>query len=543
MFHSLSTRPYRSRSVIGSAFVVAAALIATTAAATHATSSVASVASADPSGQPMPVGDLNGWRQVFTDDFSTNVPLGSFPSAVSSTWGAYPAPWKDSSGNGTYSPGSVVSVANGVLTKHIHTENAVAMVAALTPKVPGSAKHGQMFGRYAARFKLDPLIGYKVAWMLWPDSGKQTDGEIDFPEKNLSSPTVWGFVHHQGATSGADQTWAKAGYDAATWHTAVIEWSPGLVVFTFDGVEIRRTTDRIPNTPMHWVLQTETALSSTKPAASVQGDVQIDWVAAWQYDPSAKAPVSSTPTTSTTSTTSTSTTSTVAGDLIGPSVGIVSPVTGSRVSGAVVLTATATDPAGVNGARWYVDGIEAGWSSVAPWTTTLDTTRLAAGMHSIFVKARDGLGNWSTAKTVTIDVAPLAPTTVAPTTVPPTTVLPTTTVPPTTIPPTTIATTTVPPTTTAAVADARNIILDTQVQDPWSGLVTLAAHGGGVSALTAVKWYVDGVEVAYDGDGAPWTDVLDSSKLADGLHSVFVKARDTLGSWTTSRSVVIVIDN
>jgi len=36
-----------------------------------------------PSGQAMPVGNLPGWTQIFTDDFTTNVPLGSFPEAVS----------------------------------------------------------------------------------------------------------------------------------------------------------------------------------------------------------------------------------------------------------------------------------------------------------------------------------------------------------------------------------------------------------------------------------------------------------------------------
>src|SRR5690242_12804522 len=46
-------------------------------------------ASVDPSGQPMPVGDLPGWHQIFTDNFAANVPLGSFPAAVASKWTAY----------------------------------------------------------------------------------------------------------------------------------------------------------------------------------------------------------------------------------------------------------------------------------------------------------------------------------------------------------------------------------------------------------------------------------------------------------------------
>ena len=37
----------------------------------------------------MPVGDLTGWHQVFADDFTTDVPIGSFPAEVSK-WTAYP---------------------------------------------------------------------------------------------------------------------------------------------------------------------------------------------------------------------------------------------------------------------------------------------------------------------------------------------------------------------------------------------------------------------------------------------------------------------
>src|SRR6476660_9747271 len=199
---------------------------------------------ADPSGESMPIGDLDGWRQVFTDDFATNVPLGQFPDAVADKWSAYPSPVKDTIHHGTYSPGSVVSVADGVLNEYIHAEGRVFMVAALLPKVPGTGDQGQMYGRYAVRFKADPIEGYKMAWLLWPDSGRwPRDGEIDFPERSLASTNVSGFVHHQGARQGSDQTSASEPFDSSAWHTAVIEWSPDLVVFTLDGVEVRRITE------------------------------------------------------------------------------------------------------------------------------------------------------------------------------------------------------------------------------------------------------------------------------------------------------------
>jgi len=238
-----------------------------------------------------PVGNLDGWRQTYRDDFSTNVPLGSFPGAFSSKWSAYPAPWTDTTGFGMYDPGRTVSIDAGVLNQHIHTENGQPLVAALLPQVPGTDKNGQVYGRYAVRFRGDKLAGYKMAWMLWPDvgSGKQY-GEIDFPEMNLDSANLFGFMHHTNSTGAGDQDYAKVAIDFTQWHTTVIEWSPNLVRFILDGVEVGRSSTRVPSTAMHWVLQTETAITTgTKPSASVAGDVQIDWVAAWAYDKSAVA--------------------------------------------------------------------------------------------------------------------------------------------------------------------------------------------------------------------------------------------------------------
>ena len=189
-----------------------------------------------PSGEAMPLGDLPGWRQVFADDFTTDVPLGSFPAAVSDRWGAYPSPAKDTSKYGTYSPKKIVSVSGGLLNSHIHTENGVSMVSAPIPKLP----RPMTYGRYAIRFRFDRMPGYKMAWMLWPDSGgNRLNGEIDFPEMNLDSTNVMGFMHRTNSTGSNDQAWAKAQLSAGSWHTAVIEWTPNQVVFVYDGREDR----------------------------------------------------------------------------------------------------------------------------------------------------------------------------------------------------------------------------------------------------------------------------------------------------------------
>lgn len=230
-------------------------------------------------GEEMPVGDLPGWRQIFAEDFPTNAALGSFPGpGYSARWSVYPDGTRDTAGqNGKpsrYYPSKVVSVRGGVLHKYLHTENGTPMAAALLPKTAAP----QTYGRYAVRFRADSLAGFKAAWLLWPDSGRWPhDGEIDFPEGNLNG-TIYAFMHHLGATSGSQQDWFKTDATFTDWHTAVIEWAPEGVTFILDGRIIGVSTQRIPNTPMHYVLQTESCLYEC-PTADTAGYLQIDWVA------------------------------------------------------------------------------------------------------------------------------------------------------------------------------------------------------------------------------------------------------------------------
>src|ERR1700712_5205376 len=186
-------RPLWGKLAVALAFAVLGSALTTPSAVTapHAVS---------PSGQAMPVGDLPGWKQVFTEDFTSgNVPLGSFPGpAYSAKWSAN---YKDgtpdtagqlSGGDSAYFPSKVLSVRNGLLDMYLHTENGISMGAAPSPKF-GPAKpprsNSLLYGRYSVRFRADALQGYKTAWLLWPDSGIwPRDGEVDYPEQDLTLP-------------------------------------------------------------------------------------------------------------------------------------------------------------------------------------------------------------------------------------------------------------------------------------------------------------------------------------------------------------------
>ncbi len=276
------------------------------------------------SGEEVPVGDVPGWKQIFVDDFTTDVPVGQFPEKVSDKWMAYQDGWQDTSKNGTYYPSKVVSIHDGVMDLFLHTEDGLHMVAAPVPILaPGKHDYGSGLsaGRYVVRFKADPIpcyklpqkfstdsltniprkfetapcfdsnqesevctgSGYKTAWLLWPDSERwPKDGEIDFPEGNLDG-TISAFMHRQNGRSVDDQDAYSTNATYSTWHTAVTEWLPESqsLKFYLDGQLIGHSTSRVPNTPMHWVLQTETSLSGCIPADSTSGHVLIDWVAVY----------------------------------------------------------------------------------------------------------------------------------------------------------------------------------------------------------------------------------------------------------------------
>lgn len=240
---------------------------------------------ADPSGLALPVGNMPGWRQVFTDNFTENVPVGAFPAAVSSQWGDYLDGWKDTTHHGTYYPSKVVSIRNGAMNMYLHSENGVLMVAAPYPKIPAAtASQGNTYGIYEARFRADPVVGYKTAWLLWPDSNSQkSGGEIDFPEGNLWQPEIKAFSHDPGPYVQKKQAQFTAHAKFSVWHTATTVWTDKQVLFLLDGKVLgdAKNPASIPHTPMHWVLQTETRTGEGPLSATAAGNVDIDWVSVW----------------------------------------------------------------------------------------------------------------------------------------------------------------------------------------------------------------------------------------------------------------------
>jgi hypothetical protein len=235
-----------------------------------------------------PTNDLPGWKYIFGDAFDTNAAEGSFLSTYKN-WGAYDTGWPDTSRRGMYDT-NIISTNNGLMNIRLHTgADGKPRAAVPFPLINGSGsadETNQLYGRYEMRFRADEIPGYKTAFLLWPKSEVwPRDGEIDFAEGGLDGH-IEGFVHRQDATWGGDQAAFSTSARYGSWHTSVIEWTPTHVTFILDGQVVGKTTTRIPNTPMHWVLQTETCLNGCAIPANVTGNVQFDYVKVWKYDPS-----------------------------------------------------------------------------------------------------------------------------------------------------------------------------------------------------------------------------------------------------------------
>lgn len=233
-----------------------------------------------PSGEAMPKGDLPGWHQVFTEDFTTDAAIGGFLNAYGKKFTVYNDGWPDTAGKyhgapSRYYPSKVLSAKGGLLDLYLRTENGTPMAAAILPILKD-----HMYGKYTIRFKSDSLKGFKTAWLLWPDSQNggegATDGEIDFPEGPLDGH-INAFMHPKG---GGQQDAFDSGASYTSWHTASLEWSPGKVNFILDGKSIGTSTKGVPNTPMQWVIQTESCLDGC-PSPSTAGHLQIDWAVAY----------------------------------------------------------------------------------------------------------------------------------------------------------------------------------------------------------------------------------------------------------------------
>jgi hypothetical protein len=77
----------------------------------------------------------------------------------------------------------------------------------------------------------------------------------------------------------------------------------------------------------------------------------------------------------------------------------------SGSSGAITLSASATDNVGVTKVEFYVDGSLKGTDTASPFTMSLDSTTLSNASHALTAKAYDAMGNVGTSTAVNFTVS------------------------------------------------------------------------------------------------------------------------------------------
>lgn len=250
----------------------------------------------------LPRGDCGPFWQVLAEDFNGDrVPLGSFSDCdhhvdtsgaycgglsgkFRDNWWAYPTGWRDTANSrgrdvvGVYHPEDTVSVgpaADGDGRMFIRmwrpADGGPVHSAAVVPR----AVMQMTYGKYSARIKVTKLApGYKSAWLHYGDGC-----EMDHPEGEWTGSLT--AFHHpcgggaQGSFPGSD--------DWTQWHTVSTEWTPGKVRFFVDGRLTGTDTRGVPDGPLSWVMQNESALEGPGAAPGSSAQLDITWVAAYAY--------------------------------------------------------------------------------------------------------------------------------------------------------------------------------------------------------------------------------------------------------------------
>lgn len=184
------------------------------------------------------------------------------------------------------------------------------------------------------------------------------------------------------------------------------------------------------------------------------------------------------------------------GDALAPTVTFVSPVDGAAISGVVSVELNAMDDGAISKVELYAGGILRGATTDAPYRISLDTSGMAEGLTQLRAVATDAANKTGEA---TINVA---------------------------------VDNTTPPVITLMTPLANRA---------YGGALQIELTATDATAVTSVVLLVDGATITTL-TAAPYSYSLDTRTLAEGNHTLEVRARDQRGNeGTTTR--VFIADN
>ena len=186
-------------------------------------------------------------------------------------------------------------------------------------------------------------------------------------------------------------------------------------------------------------------------------------------------------------------------DITKPVLSILSPATGSTVSGQVIISADASDNVAIEQLIFIIDGTEIGRLAAAPFNQTWDTTTFADGSYQLTVIAQDFSGN-SQSASINLDVN----------------------------------NTPAPDTTKPTVT-----ILSPGAGATVSGQVTISVNAFDNTGIEKVIFKIGTQKIGQDFT-APYQQTWDSSAFADGIHTVKVIAVDLVNNRKVAKVDVTV---
>ena len=192
-----------------------------------------------------------------------------------------------------------------------------------------------------------------------------------------------------------------------------------------------------------------------------------------------------------------------------PTLSITSPASGATVKGSsVACAASASDGNGIKQVEFSIDGAWIKTDITSPHSCVFDSTKLADGAHTLKAVATDTKGG-TTTKEVTFNVAN------------------------TTSGGSTGGTTNTPPTLSITAPASGATVKGTSV--------ACAATAADADGIKQVQFLIDGVSIKTD-ITLPHSCLFDSTKLADGAHTLTAVATDNKGG-TTSSQVSFTVAN
>ncbi len=189
-------------------------------------------------------------------------------------------------------------------------------------------------------------------------------------------------------------------------------------------------------------------------------------------------------------------------DTAAPSASISSPAAGSTVSGAVTISATASDNVGVSKVEFYLNNVLQSTDTASPYSFNWNTAVLANGSYTLSTKAYDAAGNVGQSSATIVTVNNPVPDTLAP--------------------------------TVSVTSPVNNATV--------SGTVSVSAAASDNVGVTKVEFYVNGKLQTSD-TASPYSFSWNTALLANGSYELTTTAYDAAGNIAQSSIVTITVNN